>query len=95
MARVVVCLFQITTPVEKTKRAQRRLLPKRNQKPKHTKQVLAPLGADVKGSVCLEPDGRFPNHIPNPEAKEAMDSGIAAVKAAGEENADGGWLWGV
>lgn len=45
--------------------------------------MLAPLGADTGGSQFLEPDGTFPNHIPNPEAKEAMDAGIAAVKAAG------------
>ena len=29
--------------------------------------VLITLGADTKGSVFLEPDGMFPNHIPNPE----------------------------
>lgn len=36
--------------------------------------VLAPLGADIKGSQFLEKDGMFPNHIPNPENKEAMKS---------------------
>lgn len=36
--------------------------------------VLAPLGADVSASQYLEPDGTFPNHMPNPEDKEAMDS---------------------
>lgn len=36
--------------------------------------VLEPLGADVSGSVYLEPDGMFPNHIPNPENKQAMES---------------------
>jgi phosphomannomutase len=35
-------------------------------------QVLEPLGADTAGSQFLEPDGTFPNHIPNPENKEAM-----------------------
>lgn len=35
--------------------------------------VLEPLGADISASVYLEPDGHFPNHIPNPENKEAMD----------------------
>lgn len=35
-------------------------------------QVLAPLGANTEGSQFLEPDGSFPNHIPNPENKEAM-----------------------
>ncbi len=38
------------------------------------KDVLAPLGADVRGSQFLEPDGTFPNHQPNPENKEAMES---------------------
>ena len=41
--------------------------------------VLAPLGADVTGSVYLEPDGRFPNHVPNPEDAAAMDSIRSAV----------------
>lgn len=35
-------------------------------------QILQPLGADTTGSQFLEPDGMFPNHIPNPENKEAM-----------------------
>lgn len=34
--------------------------------------VLKPLGADITGSEFLEPDGMFPNHIPNPEDKIAM-----------------------
>lgn len=38
------------------------------------KKVLQPLGADTTGSQFLEPDGAFPNHIPNPEDKEAMES---------------------
>lgn len=37
-------------------------------------RVLERLGADISGSQFLNPDGRFPNHIPNPENKEAMDS---------------------
>lgn len=37
-------------------------------------RVLAPLGADTAGSCCLDPDGRFPNHVPNPENAEAMES---------------------
>ncbi len=45
-------------------------------------EVLAPLGADISGSQFLEPDGRFPNHIPNPENQEAMDSVCQAVKNA-------------
>lgn len=43
-------------------------------------QVLKPLGADTSGSQFLEPDGSFPNHIPNPEDPDAMDAIIAAVK---------------
>ena len=42
-------------------------------------RVLAPLGADTTGSRYLDPDGRFPNHVPNPELPEAMDSIRAAV----------------
>lgn len=34
--------------------------------------VLQPLGADISGSCFLEPDGMFPNHVPNPENTEAM-----------------------
>lgn len=45
-------------------------------------QVLAPLGADITGSQFLDPDGRFPNHIPNPENPEAMASVCAATVAA-------------
>lgn len=42
-------------------------------------QVLEPLGADIKGSQFLEPDGEFPNHEPNPENKKAMASIKKAV----------------
>ena len=45
-------------------------------------QVLSPLGADVSGSQFLEPDGRFPNHIPNPENETAMKSVCGAVVKA-------------
>lgn len=34
--------------------------------------VLKPLGADIEGSLYLNPDGNFPNHVPNPEDKEAI-----------------------
>ena len=37
-------------------------------------RLLEPLGADITGSRFLEPDGRFPNHQPNPENAEAMRS---------------------
>lgn len=36
--------------------------------------VLEKLGADITGSQFLNPDGMFPNHIPNPENKDAMQS---------------------
>lgn len=42
-------------------------------------KVLKPLGADTTGSQFLEPDGTFPNHIPNPENSEAMASICQAV----------------
>ena len=42
-------------------------------------KVLEQLGANTAGSQFLDPDGRFPNHIPNPENKEAMASICAAV----------------
>ncbi|WP_303974107.1 phosphomannomutase/phosphoglucomutase [Streptococcus merionis] len=42
-------------------------------------QVLAVLGADTEGSQFLDPDGTFPNHIPNPDNKEAMASIKGAV----------------
>lgn len=44
-------------------------------------RVLKPLGADTEGSQFLDPDGTFPNHIPNPEDQEAMDSICEAVVA--------------
>lgn len=40
----------------------------------YAEKVLKELGADITGSVYLEPDGMFPNHIPNPENKDAMRS---------------------
>lgn len=43
------------------------------------KNVLIPLGADTEGSEFLEPDGSFPNHIPNPENKDAMNAICNAV----------------
>ncbi len=44
--------------------------------------VLAPLGADVSASKYLTPDGRFPNHIPNPENDEAIADLAQQVCAA-------------
>ena len=42
-------------------------------------QVLKALGADTSGSRFLEPDGTFPNHIPNPENKAAMEAAKTAT----------------
>ena len=42
-------------------------------------QVLKELGADTSGSRFLEPDGTFPNHIPNPENKAAMEAAKTAT----------------
>ena len=48
-------------------------------------EVLEPLGANVTGSQFLEPDGRFPNHIPNPEDADAMRSVCEATVKAGAD----------
>lgn len=48
-------------------------------------KVLVPLGADISGSRFLDPDGRFPNHEPNPENNEAMESIRDAVLSSGSE----------
>ncbi|TCO08796.1 phosphohexomutase domain-containing protein [Natronoflexus pectinivorans] len=53
-------------------------------------KVLKPLGADISESQYLEPDGRFPNHIPNPEDDLAMASIIRKVK---QVNADLGVIF--
>ena len=42
-------------------------------------KVLGALGANTAGSQFLEPDGTFPNHMPNPDNKEAMASIQEAV----------------
>ena len=42
-------------------------------------KVLEPLGADTTGSRYLDPDGMFPNHVPNPEDAQAMASVCEAV----------------
>lgn len=54
------------------------------------RKVLIPLGADIAGSQFLEPDGRFPNHIPNPEDENAMES---IVRAVVENDADLGIIF--
>ena len=53
-------------------------------------KVLAPLGADTSGSRFLEPDGMFPNHVPNPEDATAMASVCEAVR---ENSADLGVIF--
>lgn len=52
--------------------------------------VLRLLGADITGSQFLEPDGMFPNHIPNPENAEAMK---AICSATVENGADLGVIF--
>ena len=47
--------------------------------------ILEALGADVSGSVFLDPDGTFPNHIPNPENETAMDAIRKATLDAGAD----------
>ena len=47
--------------------------------------LLENLGAWIEGSQFLEPDGRFPNHIPNPENAEAMASLRHAVLNVGAD----------
>ncbi|MCH5278251.1 MAG: phosphomannomutase/phosphoglucomutase [Christensenellaceae bacterium] len=44
-------------------------------------RLLAPLGADITGSIYLEPDGNFPNHQPNPENAQAMECICEAVRS--------------
>ncbi len=51
----------------------------------YVSKVLEPLGADTTGSRYLDPDGSFPNHIPNPEDKKAMESITDAVKETGAD----------
>lgn len=45
----------------------------------YASKVLEPLGADTTGSRYLDPDGMFPNHVPNPENSGAMKSICEAV----------------
>ena len=48
-------------------------------------RFLESLGAETEGSQFLEPDGHFPNHIPNPEDKDAMAAISEAVKKSGAD----------
>ena len=53
-------------------------------------EVLEKMGADISGSLYLEPDGTFPNHPANPENKEAM---AAICKAVKDNDADLGIIF--
>ena len=53
-------------------------------------EVLEPLGANVSGSLYLEPDGHFPNHVPNPENAAAMEE---LQRAVTESRADLGLMF--
>ncbi len=52
--------------------------------------ILESLGADISGSRFLEPDGTFPNHVPNPENAVAMQ---AIREAVLESHADLGIIF--
>ena len=56
----------------------------------YVEKVLQPLGADTEGSRYLDPDGSFPNHIPNPEDAQAMK---AITEAVAENQADFGIIF--
>lgn len=56
----------------------------------YAEKVLKPLGACTEGSQFLDPDGSFPNHIPNPEDKDAM---AAIQKAVVDNKADFGIIF--
>lgn len=51
----------------------------------YAQDVLEPLGANTSGSQFLNPDGYFPNHIPNPENEVAMQSVSTATVDAGAD----------
>ena len=53
-------------------------------------KILKPLGADTEGSQFLDPDGNFPNHIPNPEDSNAITSIVNLTK---ESEADLGIIF--
>ncbi|MBN2795646.1 MAG: phosphomannomutase/phosphoglucomutase [Clostridia bacterium] len=55
-----------------------------------TNKILRQLGAETNGSQFLDPDGTFPNHIPNPEDDEAMRS---IQKATIDHDADLGIIF--
>jgi phosphomannomutase len=47
--------------------------------------LMESMGASTKGSQFLNPDGYFPNHIPNPENQDAMKSIQKAVLESGAD----------
>lgn len=51
----------------------------------YARKVLAPLGADIRDSQFLEPDGMFENHAPNPEDKDAMTAICTQVITKGAD----------
>lgn len=51
----------------------------------YAEKVLAALGADTSGSRYLDPDGTFPNHVPNPENAAAMASIREATLSSGAD----------
>ena len=53
-------------------------------------EVLNSLGANTYGSKLLNPDGNFPEHPPNPEKEESIES---IVKASVEHEADLGIIF--
>ena len=48
-------------------------------------EVLEKMGADISGSLYLEPDGTFPGHPADPGSKEAMDAICGAVRESGAD----------
>ena len=48
-------------------------------------RILKELGADTEGSVFLDPDGHFPNHVPNPENATAMEAIRQATVSSGAD----------
>lgn len=56
----------------------------------YAEEVLKSLGADTEGSLFLDPDGMFPNHIPNPEESSAI---ISLCKSVIKNRADLGIIF--
>ncbi|MDO4573535.1 MAG: phosphomannomutase/phosphoglucomutase, partial [Clostridia bacterium] len=43
-------------------------------------RFLEELGVETTGSRCLEPNGHFPDHLPNPESREALTALATIVR---------------